>query len=628
VFTRQSNEKYKDELPIQTINRIRKMLEDVGILLVETWTSSVQGLYSLRLDIAGTNIGTNGKGTSYEYALASAYGEFIERLQNQLLYANYLSPATLIYRDFYYAPDEKLLTLEDMEKADGTSLKIFIPTWVGEEAGLLDIMSGKMKEWFTDLQVKETKYRILKTWRFCEGEGESSAFSAIPCYSVADGQIYYAPAQLMRLAYGSNGMCAGNSPEEAIVQGLSEILERHALRQIIKKKIVPPTIPDSYLKKFPQLYDIIRKIEQQGRYRLIVKDCSIGEGWPVAGVIFVDTENQSYYVRLGAHPDFAIALERCLTELFQGNNINTMSDRMKKFSFDNEFVGHPHNLTDIYRMGTGYYPAELFSASSSYEFSEFKGARLINREMLHYLTGLLTEKGYNVLLRDVSFLGFPSYQVFVPGMSEMYVLDKALIEMRSGYRNIFRIIRDLNAASEQELEQVIKHLLQRRSMILETDNIARLLELPVNWSFPWIKIKIQLFIAAAYYKMKKLPEAYRAMEKFTRLNSRLLKESGRSTYYSCVQDYLQGLSLGLEKIRIKESLSLFYPAGVIGEVMTEWQDSEGVFKSYGRLNCWSCTGCDFQYDCYYQVVDKLHRVLKDRYVQNTVDQERLGELFW
>jgi len=92
-------------------------------------------------------------------------------------------------------------------------------------------------------------------------------------------------------------------------------------------------------------------------------------------------------------------------------------------------------------MGTGYYPAELFSASSSYEFSEFKGARLINREMLHYLTGLLTEKGYNVLLRDVSFLGFPSYQVFVPGMSEMYVLDKALIEMRSGYRNIFRIIR-------------------------------------------------------------------------------------------------------------------------------------------------------------------------------------------
>ena len=75
--------KYKDELPIKTINRIRDILGEMGLLTVETsWKNSVNGFYSVSVQIDNTDLLTNGKGTSVEFALASAYGEMMERLKN------------------------------------------------------------------------------------------------------------------------------------------------------------------------------------------------------------------------------------------------------------------------------------------------------------------------------------------------------------------------------------------------------------------------------------------------------------------------------------------------------------------------------------------------------------------
>lgn len=82
-----SGRKYKDELPINTINKIRNILSGLGILTIETgWRNSAEGFYSVTIMIQNTNLTTNGKGTTYEYALASAYGELMERLQNQSFY--------------------------------------------------------------------------------------------------------------------------------------------------------------------------------------------------------------------------------------------------------------------------------------------------------------------------------------------------------------------------------------------------------------------------------------------------------------------------------------------------------------------------------------------------------------
>ena len=81
---------YKAVSPEETINRIRVILNNVGILLKES-SCEKDGLYACRLTInndgmSALDIGTNGKGRSYEYALASGYAEFMERLQNGVVY--------------------------------------------------------------------------------------------------------------------------------------------------------------------------------------------------------------------------------------------------------------------------------------------------------------------------------------------------------------------------------------------------------------------------------------------------------------------------------------------------------------------------------------------------------------
>ena len=81
--------KFKDCLPLETVRKIKDILVNYNIDVEELpMTINFDRFYSVRIVIRDTDIGTNGKGLSPEYALASAYGEFVERLQNGMLLAN------------------------------------------------------------------------------------------------------------------------------------------------------------------------------------------------------------------------------------------------------------------------------------------------------------------------------------------------------------------------------------------------------------------------------------------------------------------------------------------------------------------------------------------------------------
>ena len=74
--------KYKDDSPINTVNRIKGILKEYGIETIECWNDSgVPYCHSLRVSVFGTDFGVNGKGVTEELALASGYGELMERLQ-------------------------------------------------------------------------------------------------------------------------------------------------------------------------------------------------------------------------------------------------------------------------------------------------------------------------------------------------------------------------------------------------------------------------------------------------------------------------------------------------------------------------------------------------------------------
>ncbi|MDR0754293.1 MAG: YcaO-like family protein, partial [Prevotellaceae bacterium] len=81
--------KYKSLLPEQTVHNIQSILADIGILLKDRHIETNK-IHSCRAIIGNHNldksdIGANGKGISFEYAMASGYAEFMERIQNRIL---------------------------------------------------------------------------------------------------------------------------------------------------------------------------------------------------------------------------------------------------------------------------------------------------------------------------------------------------------------------------------------------------------------------------------------------------------------------------------------------------------------------------------------------------------------
>ena len=108
-------QKHKDKNPLETITTIRNILGELGILLTEKWLFSSVHCCSVRISDPITGDGTNGKGTTPAYALASGYAEFMELIQNLMLYrwinSDRDKPDPI---DFYFDPMEMNQTIDDL----------------------------------------------------------------------------------------------------------------------------------------------------------------------------------------------------------------------------------------------------------------------------------------------------------------------------------------------------------------------------------------------------------------------------------------------------------------------------------------------------------------------------------
>ncbi|MBI9100205.1 MAG: YcaO-like family protein, partial [Spirochaetaceae bacterium] len=126
-------EKYKDAKPEDTVERIQKILKQTGIATTETWgVTNIKNCHYLRVAICGSNFGTNGKGATREFALASGYAEFMERLQTEYYYTGEYSEKTHNEYGFYYAPDEKYVNTEEIAKESNPWIDLLLDKLLSE----------------------------------------------------------------------------------------------------------------------------------------------------------------------------------------------------------------------------------------------------------------------------------------------------------------------------------------------------------------------------------------------------------------------------------------------------------------------------------------------------------------
>lgn len=429
----------KDAHPLDTVNRIKGILSGHGIQTEELWSpSNVPHCYSLRVNIAGTNIGANGKGVNEVFALASGYGELMERLQLGMIWRN------------------KIQVEGGLSSCDAQSQKVSAAELLRRNSGWYAIFSEKLRQ-ITGITM--TGKEILD--RYTDAEG---FVRAAPFYCATSHTREYLPATLCRDVYGSNGSAAGNTLEEAIVQAISEIVERQYKLKIIYDHIPVPQIPEEELRHFPIVWEIIEFLQSHG-LRVTIRDCSLGTKFPVVCVCIVDSKTGRYHTHFGAFPDFEIAMQRTLTESFQGRSLQNIA-KFEDFSRRTDKTPVLLQFMTELRQGTAEQLPQFFYNLDPNPYRRTAGfTGTTNKERLAECIAFFREQGLDVLVRDSSCLGFPTCQVIIPGYSEVmpHRISPSYNDM--GYvSHANRVLRDPVTARPDEIMGLLMHLAQCKKL--------------------------------------------------------------------------------------------------------------------------------------------------------------------
>ena len=433
---------YKDANPVDTVNRIKQILKEHEIETKETWyDSSVPNCYSLWISLAGTAFGATGKGVSREFALASGYGELMERLQ-----------VGHIWRD-------KLSVEGGAASCEAQSVLISCEELLAR--------NGKWYEVYSNI-LKCSTGTSMNAREILEQHTQDGKILATPFYCLTSNTKEYLPTAFVKALYLTSGGAAGNTMEEAMVQALGEIVERYYKLRVITDEIPVPEIPEDVLQACPVAYKIITFLRENG-YRVTVRDCSLGDRFPVVCVCLVNTQTGKYHTHFGANPKFEIALERTLTESFQGRNICSVA-KHEDFSFTKTgFYDQHHRSTELVYGTSEKYP-RFFLKESTYPFNREVGfSGITNKELLKECVAFFREQGFDILVRDCSCLGFPTCQVIIPGYSEVFphrVCAKNNDMIYSRYA--IKTLRDPASASAEDILGLFMHMKERSHVSAKT----------------------------------------------------------------------------------------------------------------------------------------------------------------
>jgi len=596
--------KYKADLPQNTIQRIRGILNDADLFVEVISSFSKFDLHSCHVeicneDLAPLHIAAGGKGVTKKYAMASAYAEFMEHAQNRRLF---------IFDHFKYA-NKKYLASNNIDP-------VFVQIIEKKELGLEYYHSA-------DEKIKSYKDLNIEERSFIESLFKGKDFSKIieneiiyvPFFNVNNETVSYLPIKWLYLCTGSNGMCSGNTATEAILHGISEIFERFSLSRIFKEKIIPPSIPLDFFEGH-HIYDLISSMEKKG-YKIIVKDCSLGIGLPVIGVIVIDYETGKYAFRLGADTSPITALERCFTELFQnGEKIRfNLIHQYKEDGYDFE-----KNLFSNIYLGTGFLPNHIFATQYSYEFNpEYFLCSKSDEEDLKYLCNLISSLGHSLYVRDVSFLGFPAYYVYIQGMSEIITtITTNPVEYTFLFLNKIQIFWDLPNANKTEIREFVIFLedFLKKNKLLSTFDFQRFTQ---NMAY---KYPIDFFMSLLFLLCDDYQNAIKYLDRHIHNNIDKLD----NLYFACLKDTLKSQSQSLSDEVIKTNLLQIYPVETVEEVLNGL-DRNSLLNNNPFTTCFNCSDCKIINHCKYFDVLALVKKLQVLESKNPINQEKLKELF-
>jgi ribosomal protein S12 methylthiotransferase accessory factor len=276
---------------------------------------------------------------------------------------------------------------------------------------------------FSDAQYRQRHAPVLDAEHMPTPEpfDRSGAIEWSPVWSLRDKRFKYLPTTLLHFFYrgpaaqlaDSNGCAAGNTLEEAIVQGFLELVERDAYAIWWYNRLQRPQVDlaqfdDSYVR------DLRNQLAQTGR-QLWVLDVTSDLGIPtfVAVTHWMQNGQENIEFGSGAHFDPRIAMLRALTELNQFLSIGLMGGGSgEKSSLDGTT---PLRLRDYPYLTPGGDPLVHHGAGLKFDQLDARG-------QVTACVALAKRAGLDFLVLDQTRpdIEVPVVRVIVPGLRHFY----------------------------------------------------------------------------------------------------------------------------------------------------------------------------------------------------------------
>lgn len=445
----------KDALPEHTIEKFESILRELGIDICVVQEEGYKGQwYSNRIEIKGlSTIGTNGKGVTREYTLASALGEFFERLQSGAL-TNYL-----------------FLLKEPC-----------VPSCILTEASTVDGFKMFFNSVYKDLQ-DDTADEII----FLNAKQKGTCISE----DIRKGTRYLLPENLISILCGTNGLSAGNTYAEAFVQGISEVFERYVIQYIYTQEYENAfSILDDEVCKNLNSYKLIQSIRDK-KYYVNIIDCSLNGLLPVIGVLVFDPSMTKYYFKLGSDANVDIALQRCITEIFQGvsfdlnfkmrmNDFFETSMEEQGFWFGSNRI-YEHTRAEI--DGTGKLPRGFFKSlkNISKSIRGFMENPTTNEAAAEFMLDCCSKISETIALVNYTKWGIPCLRIIIPDICTSFYYPGGKISVDQVLNRIqrFRNLTQQNQALSIEALQCMIDILNYPAYTYEF-NMVKLLGVITN----------------------------------------------------------------------------------------------------------------------------------------------------
>ena len=503
------------DLPLEeTIANMSGIMAKLGMKIeIASWRNIVPNVWSLHIrDAHSPMCFTNGKGATKEGALASALGEFIERLNCNFFYNDQFWGEEIANAAFVHYPDERWFKpgpkdALPAEILDDYCLAIYNPDDELRGSHLYDTNSGN-------------------TLR---------GICSLPFVRQSDGEVVYFPSNLIENLFLSNGMSAGNTLAEAQVQCLSEIFERAVKREILEGELCLPDVPAEVLAKYPAIVAGIQGLEAQG-FPVLVKDASLGGEFPVMCVTLMNPRTGGVFASFGAHPSFEVALERSLTELLQGRSFEGLND-LPPPTFESQALMEPNNFVEHFIDSSGVVSWRFFSAKADYEFVEWdfsSEGEQANAEEAATLFGILEAMGKEAYMAVYEHLGATACRILVPGYSEIYPVED-LIWDNTNKALLFRAdILNLHSLNDRGLKSLLRNL--ENSDVDDYTDITTLIGVEFDDNTVWGQLTILELKLLIHLALKKYDDAKELTETFLQYNDNTVE---RGLFYQALNAALE-----------------------------------------------------------------------------------------